>query len=127
MAHIRKKTFDLPNFGPGLVAHRLVMETACGMAEALFEVYARDNATYKALRANGQLTTKQARLVFLERVAPRLLEDARKSLTDCLSLPDDVMPVAQKDEIAEALIADTVLRAHRFVAEDQATVPTVLH
>lgn len=125
--HIRRKTLDLPNFGPGLNAHRLVAETAVEMAHELFEVYARSNDVYRALRAGGQVTAKQARLVFVDRVAPKLFQDARQALTACLSQPDDVVPVAQKNEIAEALILDAPLQAHRMVAASQATVPTSLH
>lgn len=125
--HIRRRVTELPRFGPGLVAHKLVMQTAIEMANELFEVYARNNGTYRALRAGGQVTAEGARLAFVDRVAPRLLEDARKALTDCLSLPESRLSKRQKDEIAEALIADTDLRANRFVAEDQASIPTRLH
>jgi hypothetical protein len=125
--HIGKKTRDRPNFGPGLNAHRLVAEQAIEMAQELFEVYARENSIYRALRANGQVSAKQARLVFIERVAPRLLEDARQALTACLSQPDDMVPVSLKDQIAEALILDSPLRASRLVAADQATIPSYLH
>jgi hypothetical protein len=127
MSHIGRKTWEMPRFGPGLNAHRLVAETAVEMANELFEVYARDNATFHALRGRGEITTEQARLVFVDRVAPRLLSDARQALAACLKQPDDVMPRAQKDEIAEALILDAPLQAARFVAADQATVPRILH
>lgn len=123
--HIRRKTLEIPRFGPGLVAHRMVMETAVEMANELFEVYAHENSVYRALRANGQVTEKAARLVFMERMAPRLLEDARRILTDMLANPD--LPKAQKDEIADALIKDTDLRANRFVAAENATIPSSLH
>jgi hypothetical protein len=105
----------------------MVAEVAVSMAEAYFETFAADNAFYRGIRAQGQITEKAARLVFVERVAPRLLEDARRALTDCLTLGDDVMPRKQKDEIAAALILDTDLRANRFVAEENATIPSVLH
>lgn len=127
MAHVAKKTFDLPNFGPGLTAHRLVMEVAVGLAHELYEEVARNNATYRALRASGQISDAASRLVFVERMAPRLLEDARQALADLLTQPDKVVSRKQKDEIADALILDTDLRANRFVAEDQATIPTSLH
>lgn len=123
--HIARKTRERPNFGPGLNAHRLVAEQAIEMANELFEVYARENTIYRALRANGQVSAKQARLVFVERVAPKLLEDARQALTLCLSQPD--VSVALKDQIAEALIMDAPLRASRLVATDQATIPAYLH
>jgi hypothetical protein len=120
---------DPVRFGPGLNAHRLVAEQAIEMANELFEAYARNNAMYHKLRAGGEVTEPQARRVFVERVAPRLLEDARQALTRCLALPDDQMPVAQKDEIAEALILDNDLRAKRIVAQNRVRAPkgTRLH
>jgi hypothetical protein len=114
--HIGRRTaepFRLSGAATGLNAHRMVAEVAVSMAEEYFETFAADNAFYQAIRAQGQITEKAARLVFVERVAPRLLEDA--------------MPKKQKDEIAEALILDTDLRANRFVAEENATIPSVLH
>ena len=105
----------------------MVAETAIEMAQELFEVYARDNQVYRKLRADGQITEKQARLVFVERTAPRLLEDARMALTSCLAQPDDKVSPWLKEEIYEALLLDSDLRANRFVAEEQAIVPMVLH
>jgi len=125
--HIGKRTRDRPNFGPGLNAHRLVAEQAVAMAQELFEVYAQENSIYRALRAGGQVSAKQARLVFVERVAPKLLEEARQALTACLSQPDDMVSVSLKDQIAEALILDSPLRASRLVTADQATIPAYLH
>ena len=128
--HIGRKTAELSRLSgakTGLNAHRMVAECALQMAEALFEKFATDNDFYRRMRAQGQLTEKQARLVFVERVAPRLLEDARRALTDCLALDDDVMPRKQKDEIAQALVLDTDLRANRFVAAENATIPSTLH
>lgn len=126
--HIRtKKLRDPLRTGGGLNAHKLVAEQAVEMAQELFEVYARHNAMYHKLRAGGQVTEKQARQVFVERVAPRLLEDARQALTTCLTLDDEVMPVAQKNEIAEALILDNELRAKRIVASDRVGGIGVVH
>jgi hypothetical protein len=128
--HIGRRTAEpsrLSGAATGLNAHRMVAEVAVSMAEEYFETFAADNAFYRAIRAQGQITEKAARLVFVERVAPRLLEDARRALTDCLTMGDDVMPKRQKDEIAAALILDTDLRANRFVAEENATIPSVLH
>ena len=122
--HVRtKRLVDPLRAGGGLNAHHMVAETAVAMANELFEVYARDNAVYHKLRAGGEVTEAQARKVFVERVAPRLLEDARQALTACLAQPDDVMPIAQKDEIAAALIADNNLRAKRIVASDRVRAP----
>jgi hypothetical protein len=118
--HIRtKRVIDPIRAGGGLNAHRLVAETAIGMANELFEVYAMENAIYRRLRVDGQVSEKQARRFFVERIAPRLLEQAREALTECLSQPDDVCPVSQKDRIAEALILDNDLRAKRIVTDDR--------
>lgn len=128
--YIGRRTAELSRLSgtnTGLNAHRMVAEVAVQMAEEYFETFAADNAFYRAIRAQGQITEKAARLVFVERVAPRLLEDARRALTDCLTLGDDVMPKKQKDEIADALCKDTDLRANRFVAEENATIPSYLH
>ena len=126
--HVRTKRLKekLP-FGPGLNAHKLVAKTAMEMAEELFEVYALENGIYRAMRAEGQVTERDARRHFVSRVAPRLLEDARQSLVQCLAQPDDVCPVSMKDEIAEALILDNDLRGKRMVAANRAKVPRHLH
>jgi hypothetical protein len=129
--HIRTKQLRdrsrISGPGRGLNAHRLIAETAVEMAQELFEVYAHENDFYRKMRANGQVSEKQARLVFVERVAPRLLEDARQQLTTMLGMGDDVVSPRLKEEIYEALIKDNELRAKRFVAADQATVPGHLH
>jgi hypothetical protein len=122
--HVRtKRLVDPLRAGGGLNAHRLVAETAVEMANELFEVYAVENAVYRRLRADGALTEAQARKVFVSRVAPRLLEDARKALTACLAQSDAEVPVSLKDQIAEALILDNDLRAKRIVAEDRIRAP----
>jgi hypothetical protein len=116
--HVRTRQLRDPlRAGGGLNAHKLVAETAVEMANELFEVYAMENAIYQRLRADGQVTELQARRFFVERIAPRLLEEARQALTACLAQPDDVCPVSQKDKIAEALILDNDLRAKRIVTD----------
>ena len=101
--------------GMGLNAHRLVAETAVAMANEHFENYMIvNNALWKSLRE--VLTEKQARVAFVAKIAPMLLEEARLALTDCLSQPDDVCPKSMKDQIADALIKDTDLRANRLKA-----------
>jgi hypothetical protein len=106
-------------FGPGLNCHRLVAGVAVNMAAALWEKYAAENGFYRRMRANGQVTEKAARRLFLARVGPRMLEDARLALADMLTQPDTLVPQARKDEIAEALILDNDLRAKRIVAEER--------
>lgn len=130
MAHVRTKKLKDPSrisgAGRGLNAHRLVAETAVGLANALYEAHmSADNAMYRRLREN--LTDKQARTFFVSKVAPTLLEDARLAMTDCLSQADDVCTPYMKEQIADALILDTDLRANRFVAEQHSTVPTLVH
>jgi hypothetical protein len=97
------------------------------MANELFELYARENAIYKRLRADGAVTERAAREFFVLRTAPKLYEDARQSLAACLALPDDRMSPALKEEIFEALRLDNDLRANRMVAESTASTPTHLH
>lgn len=131
MAHIRTKPIvdasRVSGPGRGLNAHKRVAAVAVEMANHLFEKYMRNDALYRKMRADGRVTEKAARRLFVDRVAPRLLEDARQALTNMLTQPDDRVPVAMKDEIAEALIQDSDLRAKRFVAESNATVPGWVH
>ena len=110
----------------GLNAHRLVAAVAIEMAQELFEVYVRDNGVYRKLRADGQVTEKAARRLFVERVAPRLLEDARAQLASMLG-PDAPTCEYTKEQIYEALCLDSDLRANRFVAESQAVIPSTMH
>lgn len=120
--HLGRQTMDNPRFGPGLNAHWQVAKVAIEMANAHFETYMRVNALHHKIRANGKVPEKQARKVFVDRVAPRLLEEARLALTNMLTQPDDRVPVAMKDEIAEALILDSDLRGKRIVAEERLTI-----
>lgn len=113
------------SLAPGLNVHRLVATVAIAMGEELFEIYARDNATYKALKEAGQITRRGARKEFIKRVAPKLYEDARKHLTEQLGMPE--ISELAKQEIYEALILDNELRANRMVAKEQATVPARLN
>lgn len=114
--HVRTRPVRDPSrvssMASGLNAHRLVAETAVKLAEAQFELYMiNDNALYRALREN--LSAKQIRVAFLNKAAPMMLEEARLALTDCLSQPDSEVPPKMKDEIADALIKDSDLRANR--------------
>jgi hypothetical protein len=110
-----------------LNVHRLVAKTARTMAEELWEVYARDNVVYRRMRAEGRVTEKAARLLFVNQVMPKLYEDARQALTTMLAQPDDVVAVSVKNEIAEALILDNPHRANRLVHREAAVVPRHLH
>jgi hypothetical protein len=116
----------LAGIGRGLNAHRMVAETAVAMAQSAYEQYmSAHNELYRAFRQD--MTDKQARLAFVARVAPALLEEARLALTDCLSQPDDVCSVRLKEEIADALIKDTDLRANRSVAAQHAMISGMVH
>jgi hypothetical protein len=117
MAHIARPTRDPLPFGPGLNCHKMVAKIAIEMANALWEQYAANNFIYRKMRAEGRVREKDARQLFVQQVGPRVLEDARSALTDMLTVPDHIMPTAQKAEIAEALILDNDLRAKRIVAE----------
>ena len=113
-----------------LNVHILVRKQAEAMANELFEIYARENRTYRMwLEAGG--TPAKARRVFVSRMAPKLYEDARLALTDVLAQPDEKVPVAIKNEIAEALIADHAHRGNRTVdaglANTKRVVPKHLH
>lgn len=110
----------------GLNVHRLVAEVACEMANELFEVYARENAIYKRLRADGEITEKQARLYFVQRLMPKLYEDARQQLASCLAEPDERVSEHMKQEIFQALCLDNDLRANRQVSRDRMTLPKQL-
>ena len=126
--HVRTKPVrDALRFGPGLNAHVMVMNVAVEMANEMFEVYSKENAFHNKIRADGKTTDKAARRLFVERVAPRMLSEARQALTNMLTQPDDRVPLSMKDEIAAALILDNDLQAKRFVAADYASIPSTLH
>lgn len=129
MAHIRTRKIvensRIAGAGRGLNAHRMVAETAVQMADAAFEQYmSAHNELWKAMREN--LTEKQARVAFIARIAPMLLEEARLVLTDCLSQPDDECTPHMKAQIVDALVKDTDFRANRSVAAQNAMPRNVL-
>lgn len=103
--------------GTGLNAHRMVAEVAVEMANHHFEHYMIvNNELWRTLREH--LTEKQARMAFVAKIAPMLLEEARLALTECLLQPDDICPKSQKDQIADALIKDNDMRANRRKAAE---------
>ena len=107
-----------------LNAHMMIVKVAVEMAEELFEVFARQNDVYAAIN-RGEITKKQARRRFVNRMAPKLYEDARQTLTKMLGMPDSQVTHTMKEEIADALIADAPLRANRLVAKEH--VLSTLH
>lgn len=89
-------------------AHVLVAKTAKEMAGALFEEMMRDNALYKQWKAQcPELTPKKLQQRFILQAQPLLLEQARATLAKMLTGP---YPEALKDQIADALIQDRILR-----------------
>lgn len=129
--HVRTKLVkdpdNLAGIGRGLNAHWRVVKVAIAMANELFEIYMLDNAWWHKMSAGGKVSEKQGRKVFVDCVAPQLLEDARQSMVDCLTQPDSVIPQALKDEIHEALVLDNGLRGKRMIAEQYASIPATLH
>lgn len=128
--HVRTRKIKEPSrlagIGRGLNAHRMVAETAIKLAEACYEAHmSANNDLYRAFREN--LTEKQARVAFVARIAPTMLEEARLALVDCLAQPDDICPVAMKDQILEALTLDNDLRANRSVAAQNSNAMRALH
>lgn len=125
--HVRtrpiRENSRLSGMNTGLNAHRMVAETAVKLAYELYESWmAAHNDVRRAFKA---IPTEKARqLAFVKQAAPQLLEEARLVLTDCLSQPDEIVPKAMKDEIADALIKDTDLRANRVKAAEH--MPTSL-
>lgn len=119
--HVRtRKVIDpsrLSSQGTGLNAHRMVAEVAVEMANHHFEHYMSvNNELWKSLSA--VLTERQARVAFVAKIAPMLLEEARLALTECLSQPDDECPASMKADIADALIQDNDMRANRVKAAE---------
>jgi hypothetical protein len=130
VTHVRTRKIvensRLAGIGRGLNAHRMVAETAVAMAQEAYEQYmSAHNEAYRAFRQN--LTEKQARLAFVAKIAPVLLEDARLALVDCLAQPDDVCTPRLKSEIMDALVKDNDLRANRSVAAQHAALPGMMH
>lgn len=123
MTHIRTRKIvensRIAGIGHGLNAHRMVAETAVALAQAAFEQYmTAHNEIYRAFRQN--MTEKQARIAFVARIAPIMLEDARLALVDCLAQPETECSAYMKDQIVEALALDNDLRANRKVTAQHA-------
>lgn len=124
--HVRTRQIvepsNLAGIGRGLNAHRMVAETAVEMANAHFEHYMiAYNELYRTMKDAG-LTEHQMRVAFVAKIAPLLLEEARRALTDCLAQPDDECTPHMKAQIMDALVKDTDFRANRAVAAQYAQV-----
>jgi hypothetical protein len=91
--------------------HKMVAETARGMAEAVYEELARDNDWYKM---------NPDRAVFIEAAYGSLIAQARQVLAKML----ESLTVApeQKELIFEALVLDKSLKGGRDVIHRVATI-----
>ena len=113
--HIGRKTRDnsrLSGVGTGLNAHRMVAEKAVELAYSTYEAWmGANNELYREMRRN--FTHQQIEIIYVSKIAPDLLEEARLALTDQLSQPDNVVPKSMKEKIGEALVLDNDFRANR--------------
>lgn len=94
------------------MCHKLVKETAEGMATAVYEeMMSADNKYYQSWkRANAPLTGDKLQLKFIERNWPRFIEQARSTLAEMLARN---IPEALKAEISNALILDNSVKRGR--------------
>ena len=108
----------LPMSKPQLAAHKLIAETAVGMAHELYDLMMQDNQWWQQWqRQNPGATRKAMENRFVKRNLPLLLPQARASLAKCLQpgmAPG--LSEAQKDEILEALVLDNQLVEARAAA-----------
>jgi len=111
----------------GLNAHIVVAKTAIRMAHELYEVWARQNHIYKQLKEATErgFKVKDPRRLFVKRVAPTLLQDARRAMAQTIAHPDTTEYM--REQLAEALIKDAMLQANRFVEKERADVPSIVH
>lgn len=109
-----------------LHAHKLVYECACKMAEELYDMIMVSNDLYahwkKSCENEFQLfESEPAQKRFVELIAPKLLEEARKTLATLLGQPST--PDAMKVEIHDALVKDYSLKRGRTVKKRLAFRP----
>ncbi len=93
-------------------AHKLVYETAVGMADAVFEeAMSRDNTMFRTMRERHPgKPTSFLRKRFVSALAPTLLGDARATLAQILATTTDE---ALKLRIYEALTLDNAVPGER--------------
>ena len=88
--------------GPGAHCHHLIASTAKEMAGSMYDDMALDNAFYAQCKRQGVTRGK-----FIAKLWPTLLEQARSTLADMLTIgPDSPL----KETISDALIKDKSLR-----------------
>lgn len=97
--------------------HTMIKETAIGMAHKLFANLAKDNQIFTEWKRNfPDRSTDELERRFVKMMWPKLVEEARSTLTKMLRGPlDSVL----KDQIADALIKDNILRQGRRKAPRQ--------
>lgn len=96
-------------------AHRLLADTAKGIAAEMFEIVMKDNAVFDAWKAKYPgLTTELLRRRFVAKYWPDHLEAARTALALLLRKIDG--DEAKKELIVEALVLDQRFRVGRMRA-----------
>lgn len=91
--------------------HKMVAETARGMAEAVYEELAKKNEWY---------ALNPSRTVFVEATYGSLIEQARQVLAGMLE--SKTVTPEQKELIFEALVLDKSLKGGRDVRHRMATI-----
>lgn len=95
-------------------AHKLIRDTARGMAEVVYESIMKDNNIYANWKAMcPELEPDLARKRFVILLYPRLLEEARHTLAQML---DKSYPEVLKEQIHDALVKDNLFREGRLKA-----------
>ena len=96
-----------------IYAHELVLKTATGMAEEIFEVIMSDNTAYREFKDECErsgFSRDEIRAKFVEMMIPGLLQPARATLATMLADPANAYC---HDQIADALIKDWPLHVGR--------------
>jgi len=104
-----------------ITAHKLVLETAQKMAHELYdEVMSGSNEMYRGWKERcdaGELTREEGEKLFVQLIAPKLLEPARAILAHMLS---DNSLSHLHSEIYEAMLLDNAIRAARVTPAGRA-------
>lgn len=97
--------------------HTMIKETAVSMAHELFNNLAEDNDIFKVWKEQfPDLPTKELEKRFVQMMWPKLVEEARSTLTKMLT---GTLDQTLKDQIADALIKDNILRQGRKAQKRQ--------
>ena len=102
-------------------AHKLVLETARGMAASLYdEVMSGDNTMYSGWKEMTQkkgLTSEQSQRMFVALISPKLLEPARAILAHILA---DRSKEHLHAAIYDSMLLDNTIRAGRLRPDGKA-------